>query len=382
MRIGIYLDPVSLDAPPGGAAFCAAVLAEHLERDHDVDLLHHRGYDRDLLNRVFGLRMQRTRLRYCEPVAHMAPTDTRVPWRRYRAARQWRAELSAQYDAFVAFVHGAPPFCHTDAGVLVILFPMGEPPWIPAARGLKTALLRAYDAWEWRRRFASYRHRVAISKFASEWTRQRWNVECGVRHPPVDRVATGPKEDLILSVSRFAPVKKQPELVAAFRDLAPALPRSWSFACAGGLDASAESRAYFARAEAAAAGAPVRFHCNLARTELDVLYGRARIFWHAMGYGEDISRFPERMEHFGIATVEAMSAGCVPLVFDGGGQAEIVRHGLDGFRWKTLYELQQYTRRLASDDTLRGVMSRSAMERAAQFGRSSYLDAITQMIAG
>jgi glycosyltransferase involved in cell wall biosynthesis len=289
--------------------------------------------------------------------------------------------LSAGYDAFVAFVHGVPPFCHAKRSMLVVLFPVDSPPWPPAARGPLGALRRGYDAWEWRRRFASYGHRVAISQFALDWTRRRWSVECDVLHPPVGRMAEGRKERLLLSVSRFAPLKKQPELIAAFRDLEPALPAGWTFACAGGLDDSAESKAHFARAESAAAWAPVQFHCNRPRAELEALYGRASIFWHAMGYGEDLERFPERMEHFGIVTVEAMSAGCVPVVFDAGGQAEIVRHGIDGFRWKTLDELQRYTRRLATDDSLRGSMSSAAMERAAIYSKAGYLEAISRRIA-
>jgi len=38
------------------------------------------------------------------------------------------------------------------------------------------------------------------------------------------------------------------------------------------------------------------------------------------------------LEHFGITTVEAMAAGCVPLVYDSGGQAEIVSSGYNGYR--------------------------------------------------
>ena len=40
-------------------------------------------------------------------------------------------------------------------------------------------------------------------------------------------------------------------------------------------------------------------------------------------------------EHFGITTVEAMAAGCVPVVIDKADQREIVRHVTDGYRWTT-----------------------------------------------
>jgi glycosyltransferase involved in cell wall biosynthesis len=93
----------------------------------------------------------------------------------------------------------------------------------------------------------------------------------------------------------------------------------------------------------------------------------ASIYWHGGGFGEDPELHPERFEHFGIAVVEAMAAGAVPVVFSAAGPAEIVRHAIDGFHWKTLGELQAYTRVLMNDETLRLKMSASAQERAAEF---------------
>ena len=69
-----------------------------------------------------------------------------------------------------------------------------------------------------------------------------------------------------------------------------------------------------------------RVLANLERSRLRQLYAQARIFWHAAGYGECDER-PELSEHFGMATVEAMSAGCIPVVINKGGQPEIVEHG-------------------------------------------------------
>ncbi len=70
-------------------------------------------------------------------------------------------------------------------------------------------------------------------------------------------------------------------------------------------------------------------------------YGRAKIYWHAAGYDEDLDTHPERAEHFGITTVEAMSAGAVPVVIAAGGQTEIVRDKETGLLWKTVDELEE-----------------------------------------
>ena len=52
---------------------------------------------------------------------------------------------------------------------------------------------------------------------------------------------------------------------------------------------------------------------NLDRAHLGLLYRDAKIFWHAAGMKSDETIYPELAEHFGISTVEAMSAGCVPV---------------------------------------------------------------------
>ena len=40
-----------------------------------------------------------------------------------------------------------------------------------------------------------------------------------------------------------------------------------------------------------------------------------------------------------MTTVEAMAGGCVPVVIDLAGQREIVKAGVDGFRWSTPEQL-------------------------------------------
>ena len=86
---------------------------------------------------------------------------------------------------------------------------------------------------------------------------------------------------------------------------------------------------------------------------VEELFASSSIFWVATGLGEDEEKAPWLFEHFGITTVEAMAAGCVPVVIDKAGQREIVRHGTDGYRWTTLAELEALTRMVAGDEALR-----------------------------
>ncbi|MFM7870139.1 MAG: glycosyltransferase, partial [Actinomycetota bacterium] len=89
----------------------------------------------------------------------------------------------------------------------------------------------------------------------------------------------------------------------------------------------------------------------------------------------------ERFEQFGISVVEAMAAGAVPVVFGAAGPAEIVRHGVDGFHWRTLQELQTFTRRLMSDPALRRAMSENARRRVADFSEERFAEAIRSVVS-
>ena len=85
-------------------------------------------------------------------------------------------------------------------------------------------------------------------------------------------------------------------------------------------------------------------------------------------------------EHFGIATVEAMAAGCIPVVFQGGGSMELIEHGVSGFFWTTLDEMKAYTMLVATDEALRDRLSASAKTRAQLFSRSKYVDRFRSLL--
>ena len=123
-------------------------------------------------------------------------------------------------------------------------------------------------------------------------------------------------------------------------------------------------------------GLPVVLHPDASGAELRDLYARASIFWHAAGLGEDPERHPDRFEHFGITTVEAMSAGAVPVVIDAAGQIEIVDHGVDGYRFAGLDDLVTHTERLIDDPDWLATLSSAAERRARDFGWDAFTAAV------
>ena len=152
------------------------------------------------------------------------------------------------------------------------------------------------------------------------------------------------KESTILGVGRFVPDKKADILVEAFRALCDRGLEGWRLVLAGGLDTEWEGAVpYVEGLKQRAEGYPIDLRMDVPGPELRKLFQTAAIFWHAKGYGVDPDVNPEHMEHFGIVVVEAMAAGCVPFIFAGGGQQEIVRHGIDGFHWGDPRELSDRT---------------------------------------
>ena len=381
MKIGIYSESSRGTTSIGGSEFIVVVLAEWLARQHDVEIIHHsRSLTAEHFANRFGVDAQGLSLRYRD---HEQPPSSANPWHRHREEQQWHSELSAGYDLFIDVAHEVPPICRARAGFLYVLFPFSAPPAGQGGVGRAgmqskfwIAARDAYLRWIWRKRLESYQLKAAISAFSAEWVSRRWRVAAEVIYPPCDAVPPRPKENLILSVGRFSAkgvMKKQPEMIRAMNGL-EAHARGWEYVSAGGLSPAADEQAFFEELTRQAAGSRVRLVPNSHRDELRELFGRAKIFWHATGLSDDESQRPQMAEHFGIVTVEAMSAGCVPVVIRKGAQAEIVEHGVSGFLWNTLDELQAYTLRLIHDEALLRRMSLNARGRAEAFSRGRFIE--------
>jgi PAS domain S-box-containing protein len=118
---------------------------------------------------------------------------------------------------------------------------------------------------------------------------------------------------------------------------------------------------------------------NIPLPELKEWYGRAEIFWHFCGLGQSN---PAHVEHFGMSTVEAMQNGCLPIVFDGGGQREIVENGVSGFRFAGAGELRELTLRAIADPRLRQRLARAARLRGADFSRAVFATQVRDLFRG
>ncbi|HYI22687.1 MAG TPA: glycosyltransferase family 4 protein [Candidatus Limnocylindrales bacterium] len=281
---------------------------------------------------------------------------------------------SADLDLLVAIATDIPPSSGARRSVAVIQFPFRA-----RDRGLlrvRTGAARAVPLTEAARSLAGYDRYITYSAFAQEWTRRRLGVDAEVIAPPVDRpkvdLATADRRRWIVSVGRFfrgGHEKRQDVLIDAFRALAV---DGWELHLVG----TADDDSLLVPLQKRASGLRTEFHVDLPRDDLLELYAQSSLFWHATGFGVDPERHPERLEHFGISTVEAMMYGVVPLVAPYGGQSEIVTDGVNGRHWTTIPELVTATRSLIDSPYDWRRLSEAAAHDALRYETSLFRTAV------
>lgn len=223
---------------------------------------------------------------------------------------------------------------------------------------------------------------VCNSEFTKSFIDKCYGVDSEVLYPPVDTQSflPGKKENLILSVGRFGNPqfqhsKKQDILINAFATLKL---KNWKLVLLGGL--KQENKNYFESLKKKAKDLPIEIVSNPDFKNIRDYYSKAKFFWHAAGFGEDQNLHPEKVEHFGITTVESMSAGCVPLVFNGGGQREIITSGKNGYLWNTEEELVNQTKTLIGDQKHREEIAKQAIGRSADFSKQVFFQKLAAFV--
>lgn len=240
--------------------------------------------------------------------------------------------------------------------------------------------------WE-KRKFSHFQVINANSNFTKKVVEKYWNIKVDlVCQPCVDVDEFQPqlaqKQKIILHVGRFFDnlhSKNQHVMVEMFAKLLekePALLRDWQLVLVG----SVESESYLAQVKHLAKGLPVQIITNCKRERLVKLYEQASIYWHATGCLDDEAIHPEKMEHFGISTVEAMAAGCVPVVYARGGQKEILGHKLKMCGWQNESECLRITRKMIKEEKTRQQLAVVAMQQAQKYSPENFEKRCWQML--
>jgi glycosyltransferase involved in cell wall biosynthesis len=190
-----------------------------------------------------------------------------------------------------------------------------------------------------------------------------------VLYPPVKpakRSQSLHKDNIIINIGRFfagGHNKKQDVMTRAFIEMYDkGWAKNWKLVLVGRKHTDASSSRFIHSLEEIAKDYPIELKYDTSVGELQNLLERAKIYWHATGYNEIVELNPEKFEHFGLSTIEAAQSGVVPVVFNGGGQPEMINHGRNGFLWTTTDELINYTKFLIDDDDLWNTFSKMAID--------------------
>jgi glycosyltransferase involved in cell wall biosynthesis len=249
-------------------------------------------------------------------------------------------------------------------------------PFVNLAKKLTARFRQELALW-------SYSGCIVYSDFVKQWLRTRWHRDATVLAPQIQLGAFDPrsKQSLILSVGRFfasGHSKRQDILIAAYKLLPKTLRDSWRLVLAGGFLGDENALAYLKQLQRDAAGHNITFELNVPQPRILELYTHASLFWHATGFGRQACE-PEKAEHFGMTTVEAMSFGAVPMVYPDGGQLEIVSAKVGVF-WRTPGELATLTERLIHSPERLASLARAAAEESKVYGPANFYEVCAKIL--
>lgn len=221
---------------------------------------------------------------------------------------------------------------------------------------------------------------IVNSLFTKSFIDKSYNVESQVLYPPVDvkALAPGVKSNIIFSVGRFfSPLhsKKQDILIKAFEKMKI---KNYKLILAGGVDSGSDEK--ILNLKNSVKDKNIEIMSNIDFAHLKKLYSQTKIYWHAAGFGEDENANPERVEHFGISTVEAMAGGAVPVVVPFGGQKEIVDENQNGLHFYTIDDLINKTVRLINNEDLLTKLSEKAIIKSKNYSKENFCRQIDEII--
>ena len=211
--------------------------------------------------------------------------------------------------------------------------------------------------------------------FTKKYIDKEFNQQSEVVYPPLGKgfldLKPIKKENIILSVGRFDQIlnaKRQDVLIKAFKKMVGQGLKEWQLVLIGGLKGSS----YLKKLASLAKGLPIKIFPNAPYQKLKKYYKKAKIYWHAAGFGLDLDKEPWRAEHFGITIIEAMATGCLPVVFNGGGLTEIVDHQKNGFLWQDLDQLIKTTSQLIKDEDKRKKIVRKSRQKSRSYNKERF----------
>lgn len=353
-RAGIF-DPY-LDTVGGGERYAMTIAEALLKKGWKVDVFWQDEKTKDTLIKKFALDIERVNFVFYSPRVN-------------NIYKRWKFERN--YDLLFYFSDGSIPFMFGKKNLLHFQVPFHNVDGKKISNRLKMKLIGNF---------------VCNSLFTKNIVEKEYGITGDVWYPPIsvqEFIPAPKKGNNILAVGRFEKSlteKRQDILIETFKKMVKKGLSDWKLTVAGGCSTNEDKNEIINDLRDRAKGFPIEIKVNLPFSELKDLYAKSKIFWHAAGFGIDEEKFPEKTEHFGMTTVEAMAAGCVPIVINKGGQKEIVENNKNGFLWETEGELVDFTFKIIENVRMREAMSKEAVKRSRDFSKEKFYEKIYNLI--
>ena len=358
MKIGLY-SPFLAENIGGGERYILTV-ADCLLSQHQVDLIIQQQFNytskqlqalKQHFIKTFNLKLDKLNL-ISGPFGPQTSSKA-------------RQTFTKAYDIFYYMTDGSFFVSKAKHNAVHFMIPFNQPP----KSILQKLKLKAWPI------------KVANSFFTKKHLERVWKIK--VNHVHWGAVNSQdfqplPKQNIILNVGRFfSPkgnkhCKRQDFLVKTFKKMVDQGLKGWQLILNGPIDKGKDNLAYAKKVAQLAKGYPIAIRHQSQFNLLQKDYGQAKIYWHATGYGIDEIKNPQAVEHLGLSTVEAMSAGAVPVVIKKGGQLEVVTHDLNGLLWQTQAELIDQTLAVINQPQLFNQLSKAARTRAKAFSKPKF----------
>lgn len=356
MKVGIF-DPY-LDTLGGGEKYMLT-LALCLSKKHDVSIF----WDKEKEQEI----KKGARERFGFDLESISFVDNIFSSRKTILQRLWESQ---KYDIIVYLSDGSIPLTGKRNVIIHFQFPVE---WVKK------------NLWT-KAKFSQVKSIICNSQFTKSYIDRKFNVKSIVVYPPVGLPDSHEvkKENIILHVGRFglslegANFKKQDVMIDVFKKMIKEGLVGWRFVLF--VSVQEKDKKIAEQLVNRAKGFPIEIVVNAKNDMLWSMYKKAKIYWHASGFGEDLMKHPEKAEHFGIATAEAMTAGAVPVAINAGGQPEIVMNGENGFLWNTEEEFIEKTKLLINDAKLWKRLSNNAQKFAKSFTGERFCREIERVV--
>lgn len=348
MKIGFY-SPY-LDTFGGGERYILT-LASHLSQNNDVRIFWDDIQIKAPLSRF--LKIDLTKAKFEKNI--------------FKESTLKKTILTRDYDLIFVLSDGSVPLSFAKKNILHFQVPFV---FDTISNGTKLKLKK-------------YSNIIVNSYFTKNFIDRSFSVNSEVIYPPVDikSLQSGQKEKIILSVGRFSPnqlhPKKQEVLIEVFKEVYKRN-KDWKLFLIG--QAKKDDQKYLRQLQKSVSGFAIKIMDNLPQDKLREIYSKSSIYWHATGFGENEIKSPQKMEHFGISTVEASASGCVPVVIGMGGQREIVEHNKTGLLWKTKAQLLEETLNLIASPAKMQSLSIAALKNSRRFSQEVFFKQYEKII--